>query len=995
MRCPSRLSLLRYIPLAVLLWACGGGDGTTEPPPPPPSVSLASTTLTLAGLGSEGTLTASPTPSQLALTWTSEQPSVATVSGSGTTVTVRAVSAGTATIVASVNRDGQRAEARATVTVTPVVRNIALTAPVTRVTTGATVQFTAAVTADEGAATTLTWTTSAPAIASVNATGLVTTLAPGSVIVRATSVATPAVTGELTLAVDEPPRVRSITITPAADSALVGQQRSFAAEVTADSGASTATTWRSSDPAVATVSAQGLATAVSPGTATLTVLATSDTTVRAAATFAVRAPTVHAITVTAPNALLVGGTGQAAAAVTADAGVATTVTWSSTAPAVATVDSAGTITAVAAGTTTIRATSTAAPAVTGDATLTVSAPPGFLQWTRALLGGTGGQMTDGLALDLVSLNASRALAVFWAFGDGNSPYHAVSVQNLQVTDVSPPAGAGMLLTSLTAVNATEAFAITESTRGQVFRWTAAANWTRLPVDPPGPPHQAQALGDGRVAVGIRSGTTGTIYRWNGTTWDLLHTRALPANTNQTHFHMISDAAGVYVVTTIAGTYQVSTWNGSTSTTLPPIPGAAANASPRFVGNALDNLYAFSWGTPQLFRWNGSSWSTLTAGLPTIGEIGSLVMCNGAPLLSTTRGRVFRWTGTTFEELGNALEALPDRWFGSSRRPVSCASDGTIRVAGGDGSIARWMDGFWLTESYLPSLRAVRLVSPTLGWAAGGGFSLYRWNGTAWTSAFRFSAFDDNYRRIGGIAAWPDGRMIAALWSNIAPAGIVSTQAQGALLHDGSTWAIDTSSTVRLLNDVWGTSYANTFGVTGNGRVLRFDGTTWTPVFTGSSTLHRIGGAGDTFALAIGPGLSTVRWNGTAWSEVSGATTQGNPSAFHVDGVNSAWASVGTALYRFSGTAWSAVNVSDAGGATSTWALFGTGPNDVYAVRGPSDGARLLYRWDGTAWSPVTGMTPGDRDFIAAGSAVPGLAVMVGNAGVSFRSTTGAGAGVMR
>jgi hypothetical protein len=90
------------------------------------------------------------------------------------------------------------------------------------------------------------------------------------------------------------------------------------------------------------------------------------------------AATVHSISV-APNGVTVaiGTTVQMQAAVNADAGVATTVSWSVSSPAsVATINqTSGVLTAVGAGVVGVQACSTVVTSVCGNATLTISAAP--------------------------------------------------------------------------------------------------------------------------------------------------------------------------------------------------------------------------------------------------------------------------------------------------------------------------------------------------------------------------------------------------------------------------------------------------------------------------------------------------------------------------------------------------------------------------------------------------------------------------------------------
>src|ERR1041385_626284 len=86
------------------------------------------------------------------------------------------------------------------------------------------------------------------------------------------------------------------------------------------------------------------------------------------------AKVVHSVTVVPDGATIsVGGTVTLTAAVNADSGLATTVTWKSSDVAKATVDANGKVTGVAAGSVGFTACSTANPAVGGGATVTVTA----------------------------------------------------------------------------------------------------------------------------------------------------------------------------------------------------------------------------------------------------------------------------------------------------------------------------------------------------------------------------------------------------------------------------------------------------------------------------------------------------------------------------------------------------------------------------------------------------------------------------------------------
>ncbi len=68
-------------------------------------------------------------------------------------------------------------------------------------TTDPTETVNATVVTQGGASTALTWTSSAPAVATVSSAGLVTAVAVGTAVIRATSVFSPTVFGEITFTV--------------------------------------------------------------------------------------------------------------------------------------------------------------------------------------------------------------------------------------------------------------------------------------------------------------------------------------------------------------------------------------------------------------------------------------------------------------------------------------------------------------------------------------------------------------------------------------------------------------------------------------------------------------------------------------------------------------------------------------------------------------------------------------------------------------------------
>ncbi len=134
-------------------------------------------------------------------------------------------------------------------------------------------------------------------------------------------------------------------------------------------------TWGSDKPEVATVDANGLLTAVGEGTATISAAAVGLTDTVTVEVSGESSPTVATVTVTpASHSLLVGGAVQLSAAAQ-DAGgnsLERTFTWTSTAPAIATVSSSGLVTAISAGPVEIKAET---DGVVGTSAITVSEAP--------------------------------------------------------------------------------------------------------------------------------------------------------------------------------------------------------------------------------------------------------------------------------------------------------------------------------------------------------------------------------------------------------------------------------------------------------------------------------------------------------------------------------------------------------------------------------------------------------------------------------------------
>ncbi len=256
----------------------------------------------------------------------------------------------------------------------PAVATVTVSPSAGTVEVGSTLQLSASPQSASGSAlpNPVAWSSAAPAIATVTATGTVTGVSVGAATITAASGGTQ---GTMSVSVI-PPAVATIAVSLAATSVELGRTTQATA-VLRDrvnnvlSGRTI--TWTSANPATASVSATGVITALAVGTTSVT--ATSEGT-SGAATLTVIPRPVNTVAVTlTPASLVLGGVtnGQAtfvARDVENNVLTGRTATWSSSNVQVATVNAtSGAVTAVAVGQATIIAT---VETKSGSAPLTVS-----------------------------------------------------------------------------------------------------------------------------------------------------------------------------------------------------------------------------------------------------------------------------------------------------------------------------------------------------------------------------------------------------------------------------------------------------------------------------------------------------------------------------------------------------------------------------------------------------------------------------------------------
>ena len=223
----------------------------------------------------------------------------------------------------------------------------------------------------------VTWTSNAPAIATINSSGVATAVSAGSATITASMAGGLSATASIVVtgtAVSSGSDVVSLSVIPGTQSVSSPKQTSqFIAIGTTAAGTSEdltgQVTWTSSSTTVATITSGGLATGVGQGTTTITAIATNPdkTVATGTGTFTVVASTTEQITALAiiPGSQTLSASGQTgqfialgafgSSSLQEDVTQSSQIKWSSSIPTIASVSPTGLVTGLGAGSTTITA----------------------------------------------------------------------------------------------------------------------------------------------------------------------------------------------------------------------------------------------------------------------------------------------------------------------------------------------------------------------------------------------------------------------------------------------------------------------------------------------------------------------------------------------------------------------------------------------------------------------------------------------------------------
>ena len=1007
----------------VALAACGGG-GSDQPTGPGAvtRVTVSVSSLTMNVIGGSEAVSATARDANGAVvpsatfTWSSDNTTIATVTATGSNATITARGPGSTTVRAT--SGGFSAEVAVQVLG---VRAIQVSPTAATIRVGDFQSFSTTFDADPGVSRAVTWSVDNPVVASVNSFGDVTGIATGTATVRATSVADPRISSTATITVTP---ARSVVVSPATATMATAETRTLTATVSIEQGQSTAVTWRSSAPAVATVSSAGLVRAVAFGTTTITAVSVADTMLRGTASISV-VPVIRTVSVAPATATLnTGNTQQLTSTVVAEGSLATTVTWRTSNATIATVSGTGLVTAVAVGSASITAVSTvdttkrATSAITvaprpvsvaivqrvvnlnpgGSTTLnaTVSADPGVstaVTWTsatpsvatisqagvvNAVAAGatlvTATSVADNTKRDTVTVNVVPRLATTWS---------ASRLNGVLYDD----------LVSIVAFNPTNAFAINSinggASGGDIYRWNGAA-WT---LSASGSAFNTRFLSvHGNSATNaIAVGTNGVIARWNGTAW----TAMTSGSTRTLRSVWVDGDASAFAVGDNGTALRLTgtTWTATSTGVTAQLNGIWSNAGTAYAVGAGGMVLAF----------NGTAWTRQT--VPFSDDLNAVCGVVGGPVTAVGNfGGILRFDGTSWTLVNsngvvdnfyavNGTAANANRMYiggdngvyqlngtvltsASAPYPVSTFAvhvdfSGVTWTAGQRGAVQRLTGGTWEVLNFAPDLLDVWTTGSSNAWAVGEYGFVYRWAGTTWTRQ-----------------ATPSLATLYAVWAPSATESFAGGDNGTMLRYNGTAWTAMTFPSTARVFAIWGSSPTNVFAATDVGELLRYNGTTWAVQATapGSATLLALHGVSASEVYATGTGGLVMRYNGTNWSTFTGPDAVSTLFGVWMTGSNSI-VSVGANqagttgfAFNYNGTAWAPMSLGSPKALTSVW-----GPSifDLY-VTGDQG---TMMRYNGSAWQTIT---TGTTDLLWAVTGAPDASG--GAFAVGINSTIVAGSG---
>jgi hypothetical protein len=357
-------------------------------------------------------------------------------------------------------------------------------------------------------------------------------------------------------------------------------------------------------------------------------------------------------------------------------------------------------------------------------------------------------------------------------------------------------------------------------------------------------------------------------------------------------------------------FATSRTNGSsvyrfdgTNWTSVPTPGTAGKSDLQCLGPG--QAYVATQGT--LYRWTGNAWTGLVGPSGANGRSMNFAVVSANEIYaagdsSSTNRALYRFDGTSWREVGRlSFTTGFNKLWADPRGGAAYVSSASI-VPAARIEVVTPTSASVLT--YAPPLRDVAMPTPSSAFVVGGNFFLSRWNGARWT-----------------VDAPPAGtratRVLNGVWAD-GPSNAWAVGQQSTIVHwDGARWNVASDSTRPIVfpsdnyNAVWGAG--GTAWIVGDASIVRCSSTSSCSTDAQSgSPMYGVWGTSATNIYAVGAAGRILHFDGTSWSSMS-SPTGARLSRVSGSSAKDVWAAGDTVVLHFDGSAWKTVTSSIAGG----------------------------------------------------------------------------------
>jgi hypothetical protein len=418
------------------------------------------------------------------------------------------------------------------------------------------------------------------------------------------------------------------------------------------------------------------------------------------------------------------------------------------------------------------------------------------------------------------------------------------------------------------------------------------------------------------------GAAGSLLKYDGTSWSA---STVPGAMNEILTSISGTAANNLFVSSLSG--AIRRFDGTNWTTVSPfgnfgIYSLWASGSDVFaVGDVLYTDTATKDLTKRqgiVKKWNGTAfadvagskpislyaiWGTSASDLVMVGASGTIVRYNGSSFTSSSQideltgisaplnaisgsgadnlvtvgdwGATLKWDGSRWSSVANSVYLRFRGLSGPTDNLWSVALD-TTPITGGP-RILQWQGGAWsssginLPAMYNNELQAI-WVSGGEGIAVGRRDSILRRSGANWNQVIGFTRTDTILR-----AVW--GSDIQNVWivggGQEGPSGEIFSGYPGKILFYNGSSIIESlvlPESDQALRAVWGAGKNDVWAVGDNGLILKYNGTQWSRVDSGTQFgLRGIWGTAANNVYAVGIGGTVLRYDGQAWKRQDSGT----------------------------------------------------------------------------------------------------------------------------